>query len=305
MSIDCKCPYCRNLCSFQDVHAGRTATCLECGSKFIIPTKDDPLARLVVKDPAEPVPGFFSSALKYNLSVITSRSNLFSLLFVMTVAGIYFFCGDTDIGFAVPGLAINLPLGWVCLLLTWGILFWYYMELIRFVSDGIEDLPVPEPGEGWEFLKNAISSVYLFIVAFIIAELPFIAIIKLLSYAKLDFAVVRVICMLAGIYILPMELTILANSTKQYHAFRFDYVFKPILKSPLSYSLTAGFLMAAWLAVWLTKTYSINSSMGAVAVTLYFITWLVIHLLILLAVRTVGLFTYHYSCYMPWFDSED
>lgn len=301
MTITFKCPECGQLCAFGEKHAGRRARCTKCNQRFTIPAKQGENAVKIetTPEPEIPLPSFYKAALINNWKIFTDLHSITPLVFITTLVCFRFFLAHIDYSFTVGGFRVQMPLGWIVIIITWGCQTWYYMETVYAASLNDNQLPEIQIGFGFEFLWNIIKSIYLFVVAVILAEAPFLIVVAILKNIGLTQAFLLQLIMLGGAFLLPIILFILSTGRDLWIVFRVDYLVKPLIKSPLPYSVVAALIAVAAIFEWETVGYSEVRFHSHSLIALHLFTNIGSAAFTLIAMRVIGLYAYHYRGYMP------
>lgn len=299
MTISFECPNCGQLCGFPEKHTGRRARCTKCQQQFIIPAKQDEEAVKVKTTPETPLPGFYKAALKDNLKIFTDSQNITPLVFITALVCFRFFLAHTDYSFTMGRFRVQMPLGWIVIIITWGCQFWYYMETVYAASLNSRQLAEIQVGFGFEFIWNVIKSVYLFVVAMILAELPFLIIIAVLKSIGLDQPYLLQPITLGGALLFPTIIFILSTGRDMWLVFRIDYLIKPLIKGPLPYFAVAAFTVLAAIFQWETVGFNTVRGHPQFLIVLHLFANIASAAFTLIAMRAIGLFAYYYQCCMP------
>lgn len=300
MTITFRCPKCQTLCAFDVQYAGRRARCNTCNLLFIIPAVSGQEPKLYDPPADEPVSGYYRAVFVQSWRMFVNPANVTGFVFIAAIVCLKFFVGHADYSFTLPGLRIQLPIGQVATVITWGLLAWYFMELIHTTMLDDDELPVVEFGGGFAFFGIVIKSIYFFVVAIIIVELPFLILIGILEAAPFKLPeLVRLLLLVVGIFAFPMAILTLAAGRQIYMVFWPPYIVGPIIKAFRPYFVSAALVMAAGL--FNIKTVDYGSLLGRSRVVV------AMHLLVnfgsiaftMIAMRSIGLFCRHYSCFLP------
>ena len=301
MTITFHCPHCGGLCAFDEKHAGRRARCTSCQQRFIIPSESGAEAQKLEPVKGEPVGGFYREAFVRSWNIFVKPSSVTGLVFVAAAVTFKFFLRDADYSFSAPGgYVVHLPVGWIVTITAWGCLCWYYMEIMQWAAFDMDELPEVDMGTGFEFLWNVFKSIYLFIVALIVAELPFVVIVAVLRKMGIEWPGLFQVLVLAGLLSFPMMILTLSTGPQLWLVFRLDYIWVPIVKASRPYAVTAGLVVLAGVLQWLTVAYSELSGSNKFIVGLHLAANLGSQIVVIIAMRAIGLFYRHYSCYFPW-----
>ncbi len=301
MAIVFRCPTCGNLCAFEAKYAGRGARCMECRQRFIIPSDDNAPAEKLLEEPGTPISGFYRSVFIDSRKVLSGRGNIVIAVFIIAVVTFKFFIGQLNFSFVVPGFAMNIPVDWITIIICWGCLFWFYMEVVESAALGGDELPDIEMGEGFAFIGAIIKSVYLFIVSLVLAEIPFLVVITVLrENFGVDWAWLHHVLLLAGFFFFPMILLTISSADQLWMVFRPDYIVVPIYKAFRPYLICAGLVGIAVLMQLATIEYGALEHARWWIIAAHLLFNILAVMVAVLAMRSVGLFYRHYSCYFGW-----
>jgi ribosomal protein S27E len=302
MTIRFNCPSCNELIAFADKHSGKRAHCANCGQKFIIPSSDKGKTKKIKspKERAEPLPGFYRAVLVESGQIFTNPENITGLVFIAIAVCLKFFTAGMNYTMTVPGRAysvdIPLPFGWILRVAAWGFLFWYYMEIIYSTAYEQEKLPDVIVGGFSGLFLRIVKSVYIFIIMLVVVELPFFIAALISRWMGAEWPVLLYTLMFAGLFLFPMAILTVAIG-KDLMLLRPDYFLITISRAFKPYLVTALLLGAAAVLAMLTSQYSGRSS---VVDTGYLLLNLTVQVVLLLAMRSIGLFFRHYNCLLPW-----
>ena len=302
MTIQFNCPSCNELIAFADKHSGKRAHCANCGQKFIIPSVDEKKLTKIKspKERAEPLGGFYRAVFVESGQLFTNPENVTGLVFIATAVCLKFFTAGMNYTMTIPGRAYSvdlpLPFGWVLRVAAWGFLFWYYMEIIYSTAYGQERLPDVIVGGFSGLFFRIVKSVYIFIIILVVVELPFFIAALISRWMGAEWPVLLYPLMFAGLFLFPMAI-LTAAIGKDLTLLRPDYFLTTIFRAFKPYSVTALLLGAAAVLAMFTNQYSGRS---ATANTGYLLLNLAVQVVLLLAMRSIGLFFRHYGCLLPW-----
>lgn len=295
MTISFQCPKCKGICAFHDEHAGRRARCKECNQIFTIPSEDGQKAKIVKPEAGEPIPGFYRAVFFENCRIFTSLNNVTGLVFVAAAVSFKFFVGHANYQL----LTFYVPLGFITQIIAWGCLCWYYMEVVISAASGENDLPDIDMGFGLEFFWNVIKSIYLFIVALVLVEIPCVFIVRILINIGAHTPLLQHIIMLAGLLAFPMAILILSVGREIWMVLLPQNIIKPIYKATAPYLMTVFFVMLAAALEWKTVGYIQLKDENGFVIALHLVANIAVVFFTVVAMRTVGLFGRHYNCYLP------
>jgi len=299
MTIQFNCPKCNSVIAFDEKHCGKRARCLTCRQLFIIPFKDEKKPKKIKPEkekPGEPLPGFYRAAFVDNWKLFTKSENVTGLVFIITAVCLKFFTARLNFTVTVPGprrsIDFYVPLGHILHTAAWGFLFWYYMEIIYSTAFELENLPDVVIGGFNGLIWHIIKSVYTFAIALLVVELPFliVAIIAKITGNEL------IVLLLCGLFLFPIAILTVAIG-RDLTMLRPDYFVIPIIRAFKPYLAMSMLLGVAGFLQIQARQY--NSQEPVVAAG-YLLLNIIAQILILMAMRAIGFFYKHYTCYLPW-----
>ena len=302
MTIRFNCPNCNELIAFADKHSGKRAHCANCGQKFIIPSNDKGKTEKITspKERDEPLPGFYQAVFIDSGQLFTNKENINGLVFIATAVCLKFFTAGMNYTMTIPGRAYSvdlpLPFGWILRVSAWGFLFWYYMEIIYSTAYEQEKLPDIIVGGFSGLFLRIVKSVYILIIMLVVVELPFFITALISNWMGVELPVLLYALMFAGLFLFPMAI-LTAAVGKDLTMLRPDYILIPIFRAFRPYLVTALLLGAAVVLQMYASQYSGRS---AATETGYLLLNLAVQAILLVAMRSIGLFFRHYSCLLPW-----
>ena len=300
MTISFHCPGCGGICGFADQHAGRTARCTRCQERFVIPAVDGGKAEKVNLSPDTVVPGFYRAALVRTWTAFFRRESATAVVFLIALVTFRFFLANIDLSAVMPGFALLAPIGWIVIILTWGCQIGYYMETIANTLAGWDEYLLPEVGSGFEFIGGVIQSLYLYIVALILMELPFLLLVNWMQNSQIGAPWMRQALTLGGFVLFPIALLVLTGGPEIYCIFRPDYLLLPIVRAAGPYAVVVGiFVLAGWVEIASVQYHAVKDR-SIFIVLLHWAGNVLAALLGLAAMRSIGLFGRHYRCKFPW-----
>lgn len=308
MTITFHCPHCGGICAFDDRHAGRRARCTSCQQLFIIPSKDGQKAEKVkVKERVDgAISGFYRAVFVDSWKAFAGRTGITGLVFVSLVVCFKFFVYknyEFSVYIKATGrfIIIPIPVGSVLRLGAWGCLLWYYMQIIYWTTFDRDELPEVYIGGASRFVWNILKSLYEFLVALVVVELPFVIIIAILMKVGFEWSWPLRMLAMAGLFTFPMAVLTISVGQDLVMVLRPDYLIMPVIRAFRPYLVTAGLVILAAALLWKTGLY--NAGMvekGGVIVGLYLPAIIAVQVVAIIAARSVGLFCRHYGCYLPW-----
>ncbi|MEA3224403.1 MAG: hypothetical protein U9Q07_00515 [Planctomycetota bacterium] len=298
MTIQFNCPNCDAVIAFDDKHIGKRARCTTCGQRLIIPSESGTAARKFeeTEEKGEPVSGFYRAVFVDSWKLFARAQNVTGLVFVTAAVCFKFFTGHTDYSFEMGAFRVNAPTGLIVALSSWGCLFWYYMEIIYSTSFEIEELPEVYMDGFFGFLWNIAKSLYVFAVAMMIVLIPCAVSIGIWGEA----GIVPLIVGLVGLFAFPMAILTVAVGRDLKMLLRPDYMLKPVTQAFWPYAVAAGLFVLAMALQLKTLWYIDVSGRGSIVIGLHLLANLAVQVTAIIAMRSIGLFHRHYSCYFPW-----
>jgi hypothetical protein len=302
MTIRFNCPNCDALIAFDDKHCGKQARCFTCGQRFIIPSKDKEKAKKVdvPEERGEPLPGFYKMVFVESWKLFTTPDNVTGMLFIIVAVCFKFYAANWNFDFFITGKWLSfdfkIPLGHALNIATWGILFFYYMEIINSTAFDVEKLPELFLGGFYGLIWRIVKSLYVFFVILLVVELPYLILLLISKKTGVELPVLSYILMLGGLFLFPMAI-LTAAIGREITMLRPDYFAIPIFRAFKPYLVTAMLLGAAGVIQLQTSHYTGQFNMAAAGdLGLN----LVVQVFALFAMRSIGLFYRHYNCVFPW-----
>jgi len=305
MAISCTCPKCGQFCGFKDEYAGRKVRCLSCSSRFIVPEQNGQKAIALPAEPMEPLGGFYGSVLVDNFKVFVQKESLFGIILCIALTCFHFFAGNKDFSFTIGAFRPPLLIGWAVTFCCAGYLLWYFMEIINTTMMDNDFLPEILIGEGFVFIGEAVKSIYLFIAAFAIAVIPGAVAAALLEAVGLSYPWLKVVLAMLSLLMLPMILCLLGAGAVPWKVFRYDQIIRMMIKTVGPYILTSIILFTALIAMFLTVGLFAEQASGPLKTAALLFLRLIAVFLMLLAMRTLGLYARHYFGCFPGIISDE
>lgn len=300
MTIKFHCPNCGAMIGFADQHSGKRAHCTTCQQHFIIPSRSDETPEKVnpPKEKDESIPGFYRAVLVENWRLFTGARNTTGFVFVTAAVVLKFFTGHTDYSFTMGGFRLIAPIGSFTTLVSWGCLFWYYIEIIRATAIDIEELPDVNMGGLFGFIWNVIKSLCIFAFTMLIVLLPCILYI---GFTR-DQGIVAHILALIGLFAFPMAILNVSLSGEIAMTSQVEHLLnlKPIKKAFWPYLVVVALFVGTWELQLRTVGYGELIGRGTFVVGFHLFCNLVVQAIALIVIRSIGLFYRHYHCYFPW-----
>jgi hypothetical protein len=300
MTIKFYCPNCDAIIAFDSKHCGKRARCLTCGQLFIIPSKDDEVPQKVKQEieKGEPEPGFYRAVFIESWKLFADRENITSLAFVTAVVCFKFFLA--------PAMCCMSHISFV---FVWGWLFGFYLNIIYETAFGIDKLPEIYLGTSITFLWYVIKPFLVFLSTMAMVQLPFIVVLALLQNKELTYHnmwtlglglyMLPELLFILGLFLFPMAILTTALG-QDFTLLRPDYLIAPVFRAPGPYIVVVVLLVATGVLESQMKQFSglaaetFLSSAGKLMLNL------AVQIIAIVAMRSIGLFYRHYSCYLKW-----
>ena len=282
-------------------YAGRRARCMHCDCRFIVPAQSGRKAVVYVEPPEHPLPHFYRVVLVQNWKGLFRKESLVGLVFCIAMTCFQFFLGNIDYSFTLPGFRLLLPIGWIAQIITVGGLCWYFFQTIGNTFLYPETLPEMDIGFGFEYFGNLFKSLYLFIVAVILAAMPGMMIGAVLESWNFSPVWLEVMLFVFSCFLLTLFLALFGMEMPSWIVFRFDLLIRTLIKTIRPYLVTALITIIAF-GVWLTSlgTFYTNKEMATLKSALS-LSWRIIGVILMLyAMRSIGLYCRHYGRTCPW-----
>ncbi|KPJ66866.1 MAG: hypothetical protein AMJ43_06865 [Coxiella sp. DG_40] len=296
MTIKFYCPTCDALIAFDSKHAGKRARCISCGQIFIIPSKDDEKPKIIKPQPqrTEPLSGFYRAVFIDSFKIFFDSENATSLVFVIAVICFKFF------------LSPVMCCGYITFFIVWGWLLGFYLNIIYETAFSIDKLPEIYLGTSITFLGYIIKPFFVFFSTMAVVQLPLIITLILLRDKGITYDnfwhihtgpyLILQLLFIFGLFLFPMA--ILTTAVAQtLTMLRPDYILPPIFRAFIPYLTVVALLTAASVLEMQTTQYDFSD---------FIITArnlglnIAVQALAIIAMRSIGLFYRHYTCYLRW-----
>jgi ribosomal protein S27E len=293
MTIQFNCPNCDALIAFPDKHARKRARCLTCGQIFIIPAKDGEKPKRIEPEiqKEEPVPGFYRALFIDSWKLFVGPENSTSLAFVVAAVCFRFFLG--------AGICC---VNYISFVVVWGWLLGFYLNIVYETAYDIDNLPEIYLGTSITFLLYIIKPLLIFLFAMAVVQVPFIVAFVILRSPDLAAqdswrAEIVLHALLAlGLFLFPVAVLTMAVG-KDFTLLRPDYLLAPIVRAFKPYLAVGGLLIAAGVLEMQTQQYVGQNFLAASG---HLMLNLAVQVVAIMAMRSIGLFYRHYSCYFAW-----
>ena len=170
------------------------------------------------------------------------------------------------------------------------------MEIICTTANETDELPDVYMGGLFGYIWNVIKSLTIFAIGLSAVLLPCVIFISISG----STGVVSYLLSIVGLFAFPMAILTFSAGGDVLMAFRPDYIYKPIARTFWPYLLAAGlFVLASELQL---RTIGYGRLIGSdnLVIGLHLLSNLAVQALAIVAMRSIGLFYRHYSCYFPW-----
>ena len=297
MTIEFNCPRCGAVIAFDSRHCGKRAKCLTCGEKFIIPSESFKKPEKVEPESEPkrgPLPGFYRAVFLDTWKLFVDPKNVTTLVFVIAVVCFNFFLADSCcVQYLAP-------------IVVWGWLFGFYGNVIAETALGDDVLPEIDIGTSLTFLWYIIWPLIVFSYTAILAELPFFIGLWLVHGTGVTIenfregvgviqAVLHLL-LIFGLFLFPSA--ILATAVgRDLTLLRPSYIFGPIFHAFGPYVTTFLLLTTA---CFLQFRMIVHVSPSIWITVLHLAMNLGVQVVAIFAMRSIGLFYRHYSCYFEW-----
>jgi hypothetical protein len=298
MTISCRCPKCDGLCAFTEKDAGRKARCWKCGQIFIIPATDGEKPQ-IVKLPeikAGPIPGFYRAVFVDSWKVFFKPQSVTPLVFVAAVISFRFFLADSCLSI-------------IALLISWGWLLGFYLNIIHDTAFDVDELPEIYLGSSVTFVWNIVWPVLTFILTMVSVQLPYILASWILKHYGIIYEDIWIFefgwptllqaLFISGLFFFPVAILTVAVG-KDLTLLRPDYLIKPIFRSFLPYLVVVFLLVAASICEMHAVEIDRLRGAGWPTIAAHLAANLAVQVLTIISMRAIGLFMRHYGCYFPW-----
>ena len=304
MTIEFNCPKCNSVIAFADKHAGKRAHCTSCNQSFFIPDQSFGKVK-TIKPPKEklsdPIPGFYRSALIDNWKLFLNHKNYTGIIFLMVAAVLYYFTGHLNSEMHITTqsggvIKIFLPFGWMFTGLTWGFIFFYYREIIYATGYDQEDFPEVVLGGFYTFMWIVASSCYALFIIFVAVSLPGIFLYIIIKNILESHHVLSLFIYSFSLLFLPVAIMNVAIG-KDLLLLRPDYLIKQVARGFAPYLVVYIYLSTAiFMQLFSIQYFAEDPTQIGIGFVLHIIS----QLMLIFAIRAIGLYYRHYSCHATW-----
>ncbi len=301
MAITFNCPTCGRFCGVPEHFVGRRARCTHCDCRFIVPAESGKPAQPVKIVAAAPPGGFFQAIIFDNIKAIFHTLSLPGVALCFAMAGFQYFVGNTDYSVMMPGFGLFLPLGWITQLITLGCTCYYLLDIIGTTYLEVDVLPDIEIGYGFAFFGDVLRSLYLVLVAVVLAFMPALAIGSMMESWHINNTCLKVLIFFASSWLLAIWMAMFGMELPAWSIYRIDLIVRTIVKTWKPYLLTAFITMVAF-GCWVPSLWLFHASAELVSwkTALQLGGRMASVFLMLVSMRTIGLYCRYYASAAPW-----
>jgi DNA-directed RNA polymerase subunit RPC12/RpoP len=300
-TVEFKCPQCGQICGFHDRYVGRRARCTQCNTHFLIPPVGQSAKALKPEYIQEgPWSGYWQALLRQTPRALLNPAGMVALGAMTALSLLRFFMGHPFFVIYLPFIIVLLPLpvGIFVFAITLGIQCRFLFDIIQSTADQNDDsLPRLFEDNTVNRLFASIVSLYVFAILLAISFAPAGLVWWGLRKMAVEANWPVIIAAAAGLFVLPLSLTIYAYSRDFFLALRWDLIVRAAKKTFLPHLALYVQALAIAALFWKSTLFIqttpeqivVKTSVGHVLMTL----------LTLILARSCGLFYRHYGCYMP------
>lgn len=301
MAITFNCPQCGRFCGVPEHFVGKRARCTHCNCRFIVPAESGKPAEPVKIVAAPPPGGFFRAVFFDNLKTIFHPLSLPGVVLCLAMAGFQYFLGNLDYSFTMGGFRPPLYVGWITQIITLGCTCYYFLDIIGTTYLEGDILPDIEIGYGFAFFWDVFRSLYLVAVAVILAFMPALAIGAMMETWHVNSTWLKVLIFFASSWLLAIWIAMFGMELPAWSIYRIDLIVRTIVKTWKPYLLTASITIIAF-GCWVPSLWLFYGNAGIAS-------WKTIWqfggrmlgvLLMLVSMRTIGLYCRYYATAAPW-----
>jgi len=295
------CPKCKRFCAVAEDYAGRRVRCTHCHCRFIVPAKQGDKV-LPYNEPAlPPLPEFYREVFVRSWKILFVKDSLAGLAFCIAMTCFQFFLGNLDYSFTMGGFRPPLIIGWITQFFTLGGLFWYFFQIIGTTVLYPESLPELDIGIGFEYFGALFKSIFLFLNGLLLTAIPGIVIGTILESFGFASLGINLVILILSCLLLTLWLGLFGCDFPIWIVFRVDVLIRILaatLKPYLVIALITEVVFLGWLISLLT--FSTIENLSLLEKSLYLAFRIAMVILMLFAMRTIGLYYRHYKPACPW-----
>jgi hypothetical protein len=193
-------------------------------------------------------------------------------------------------------------MNYISFVVVWGWLLGFYLNIIYETAYDIDNLPEIYLGTSITFIWYVIKPLAVFLFTMVVVQLPFIIALAILQSPDLAAEdswraeIILQALFAFGLFLFPAAILTMAVG-RDFTLLRPDYVLAPIVRAFRPYLVVAGLLIAAGIVESQTQQYT---GQDVPAATGHLLLNLAAQVVVIIAMRSIGLFYRHYSCYFAW-----
>jgi hypothetical protein len=273
----------------------------------MVPAKSGDKAQLYIEPSLPPVPEFYREVFIRGWKVLFVKDSIVGVTFCIAMTCFQFFLGNLDYSFTVGAFCPPLIVGWITQFFTLGGLFWYFFQTIGSTVLYPDSLPELEIGYGFEYLGGLFKSIFLFLNGLLLTAIPGVAIGTAIESLGLAYWGLKITVLILSCLLLPLWLGIFGCDFPIWIIFRIDVLIRTLIKTVKPYLITAmitEIIFFGWFISLLT--FSTIENLSLIEKSLYLAFRIIMVILMLFAMRTIGLYYRHYKPACPWlWDMKD
>ena len=193
-------------------------------------------------------------------------------------------------------------MNYISFVVVWGWLLGFYLNIIYETAYDIDNLPEIYLGTSITFIWYVIKPLAVFLFTMVVVQLPFIIALAILQSPDLAAEdswraeIILQALFAFGLFLFPAAILTMAVG-RDFTLLRPDYVLAPIVRAFRPYLVVAGLLIAAGMLEMQAQQYTGQDVPTAAG---HLLLNLAAQVVVIIAMRSIGLFYRHYSCYFPW-----
>jgi hypothetical protein len=193
-------------------------------------------------------------------------------------------------------------MNYISFVVVWGWLLGFYLNIIYETAYDIDNLPEIYLGTSITFIWYVIKPLAVFLFTMVVVQLPFIIALAILQSPDLAAEdswraeIILQVLFAFGLFLFPAAILTMAVG-RDFTLLRPDYVLTPIVRAFRPYLVVAGLLIAAGVLEMQTQQYTGQDVPAAAG---HLLLNLAAQVVVIIAMRSIGLFYRHYSCYFAW-----
>lgn len=309
MALTFRCPECNGICAFAEKHTGRQARCTRCQSHFIIPAKSGETAKKIELESSDDdggaISGFYRAVFVKSWKVFASRKNLVGMVMMIVAVFVKFVLANSNtvISVVMPSTGktaeLPLPFGHLIAGVCWGVMLWYYMQIINSTAFEVDKMPEPVIGGLLKFISKTVRSVYVFAMTLGFVELPCIGAILINEVTPIDITPVVLTLGGIGFFLFPMAFMSVSVNGDLMDMLNIKRMMLPIAKVFRPYLTVASLVFIAGVAEYFTSNYNTQMTQSdSNIIVLNLAGKIFAQVPTIIAVRSMGLLYRHYGGFL-------